>query len=167
MLLNWKALSLQSVRVKLAEFALLPLRLVVGYGFMAHGYAKLARGPADFIHILGALGVPVPGLMGWLTIGTELIGGFAVLIGAFVMLVSAPLAAILVVAALTVHLQYGFSTIKLQAVTAAGVQFGQPGFELDLLYLACLVTLVLSGPGPFAIDNLLAHRYEEIICQKV
>ena len=166
MLLNWK-IRLQSIRVKLAEFALVPLRLVVGYGFMAHGYAKLARGPANFIHILGALGVPVPGLMGWLTIATELIGGFAVLIGAFVMLVSGPLAAILVVAALTVHLRYGFSTIKLQAVTAAGVQFGQPGFELDLVYLACLVTLVLSGPGPFAVDNLLAHRYDEIICQKV
>ena len=29
-------------------WALLPLRLLVGYGFAAHGYAKLARGPAAF-----------------------------------------------------------------------------------------------------------------------
>ena len=28
--------------------ALLPLRIVVGFGFVAHGYAKLGRGPAGF-----------------------------------------------------------------------------------------------------------------------
>ena len=26
----------------------LPLRLIVGYGFMEHGYAKLAHGPDSF-----------------------------------------------------------------------------------------------------------------------
>ena len=88
------------------------------------------------------------------TIVTELIGGLAVLVGAFVPLVSVPLAAILLVAAFTVHLPYGFSSVKLQAVTTAGAQFGQPGYELDLLYLACLVTLVLGGSGPLSISNL-------------
>ena len=29
-------------------WALVPLRLVVGFGFAAHGYAKLARGPESF-----------------------------------------------------------------------------------------------------------------------
>src|SRR5262245_31119438 len=29
----------------------LPLRLIVGYGFMEHGYAKLARGPDSFTAI--------------------------------------------------------------------------------------------------------------------
>jgi putative oxidoreductase len=66
------------------------------------------------------------------------------------------MAAILLVAMIAVHLPYGFSSIKLQAVTAAGAQFGPPGFETDLLYLACLAALVLRGSGPFAIDNLLA-----------
>ncbi len=65
--------------------------------------------------------------------------------------------AILLVAALTVHLPYGFSSIKLQAVTAAGAQFGQPGYETDLLYLACLAALVLGGPGPYAVDGWLAR----------
>ena len=27
----------------------IPLRLIVGIGFIQHGYAKLARGPEDFI----------------------------------------------------------------------------------------------------------------------
>lgn len=143
---------------RLARWSALPIRMLVGFGFMAHGFAKLARGPEHFIAILKALGVPAPALMGWLTIGTELVGGFAVMIGAFVTLATAPLAAILIVAALTVHLQYGFSSIKLQAVTAAGAQFGQPGYELDLLYLACLVTLALGGSGPLGVDAWLRTR---------
>jgi hypothetical protein len=57
-----------------------------------------------------------------------------------------------------VHLPYGFSSIKLQAVTAAGAQFGPPSYETDLLYLVCLVALVLGSPGPLAIDGLLAKR---------
>ena len=107
-----------------------------------------------------ALGVPAPQLMAWLTIVVELLGGVAVLLGAFVALASIPMAALLLVAILTVHLPYGFSSIKLQAVTAAGAQFGPPGFETDLLYLACLAALVLGGSGPLAIDGLLAKRRE-------
>jgi putative oxidoreductase len=56
----------------------------------------------------------------------------------------------------SVHLRYGFSSIKILAVTAAGAQFGPPGYETDLLYLACLATLVLGGSGPLAFDSLIA-----------
>src|SRR5262249_60606377 len=87
--------------------------------------------------ILQALGVPAPHVMGWLTIVVEIGGGVAVLLGALVPLASIPMAAVLLVAMITVHLPYGFSAIKLQAVTAAGVQFGPPGFETYPLYLAC------------------------------
>ena len=78
-----------------------------------------------------ALGVPAPHLMGWLTILVEILGGLAVLLGALVPLASIPMAAVLLVAMVTVHLPYGFSSIKLLAVTAAGAQFGPPGFETD------------------------------------
>jgi putative oxidoreductase len=141
---------------KFSPLAMLPLRLVVGYGFMAHGYAKVIHGPEHFVAIVRAMGVPAPEIMGWATILVELAGGLAVLVGAFVPLASVPMAAVLLVAALTVHLPYGFSSIKLQAVTAAGAQFGPPGYETDLLYLACLAALVAGGPGPFAVDALLA-----------
>ena len=141
---------------KLERWAPIPLRLIVGYGFMMHAYAKIFKGPERFVDILHAIGVPAPELMGWATIIVELAGGFAILIGAFVPLVSIPMAAILLVATFTVHLPNGFSSIKLQAVTAAGAQFGQPGYETDLLYLACLAALVMGGSGPFAVDGLLA-----------
>ena len=141
---------------KLGNWGAIPLRMIVGYGFMEHGYAKIVKGPEHFAGILQAIGVPAPELMSWATIVVELVGGLAVLVGAFVPWISVPMAMVLLVATFTVHLPYGFSSIKLQAVTAAGAQFGQPGYETDLLYLACLATLVLAGSGPFAVDGLLA-----------
>ena len=140
------------------SWSVLPLRVIVGYGFIAHGYAKVMNGPDRFISTLQALHVPAPAVMGWLTIVFELLGGAAILAGAFVTLTSIPLAAILLVATFTVHLPYGFSSIKLRGVSAAGAQFGPPGYETDLLYLACLATLVVSGPGPLAIDTFVDQR---------
>jgi putative oxidoreductase len=96
--------------------------------------------------------------MAWATILTEIIGGLAVILGAFVALVALPMAALLVAATVTVHLPYGFSSIKLLSVTAAGAQFGPPGYEVNLLYLACLAALVLGGAGPLAIDERFRQR---------
>jgi len=145
-------------RTSVARWAPLPLRLMVGYGFMQHGFAKLSKGPEVFAAILHAVGVPAPHLMAWLTILTEVFGGLAVLLGAFVPLVSLPMAALLLVAIFTVHLPYGFSSIKLLSVTFGRAQFGQPGYECDLLYLTCLATLVLAGSGPLAIDGYLRRK---------
>jgi putative oxidoreductase len=136
----------------------IPLRLIVGYGFMEHGYAKLARGPEGFVHILAALGVPMPELAAWATIVVELLGGLAVLLGALIPLVSVPMIIVLLVAIVTVHLPNGFSSIKLQSVTADGAHFGQPGYETDLLYMAVLIALVIGGSGPFALDRLIVRR---------
>ena len=171
----WRELPIDLIsKSGIAHWAPVPLRLIVRYGFMEHGFAKLARGLDAFPAILQAIGVPAPHLMGWLTIFVEIAGGLAVFLGALVPLASIPMAAVLLVAMFTVHLPYGFSSIKLQAVTAAGAQFGPPGYETDLLYLACLAALVLGGSGPLAIDRLLAKRREaarpssraEAICQR-
>jgi putative oxidoreductase len=136
----------------------IPLRLIVGFGFMEHGYAKLARGPESFAHILHALGMPAAELLSWATIAVELVGGLAVLLGAFITLASVPLAVVLLVAIFTVHLPNGFSSIKLLAVDGTGAHFGQPGYETDLLYLAGLAALVLGGAGALSLDGLLARR---------
>ena len=125
---------------------------------MEHGFAKLSKGPDGFAAILHALNVPAPHLMAWATILVELLGGLAVFLGAFVTLASLPMAAVLLAAMFTVHLPYGFSSIKLMAVTAAGAKFGPPGYECDLLYLACLAVLVAGGSGRFALDQLLGRK---------
>jgi putative oxidoreductase len=144
---------------RLQSWCGIPLRLIVGYGFMEHGYAKLARGPESFTTILHALGMPAPALLAWATISVELLGGFAVLIGAFIPIASIPMAIVLLVAILTVHLPYGFSSIKLQSVDATGAHFGQPGYETDLLYMAGLFAIMLGGSGRFALDRLMLRRF--------
>jgi len=147
---------------KLARCAPLLLRAIVGYGFMAHGYAKLMKGPDAFVAIVHAIGVPAPFFMAWLTILIELFGGLAVLLGAFVVPLSLPMAGVLLVALFTVHLPFGFTSIKLLAITPSGPQFGPPGYETNLLYLACLATLVMGGSGPLAVDNMIAKWLPKI-----
>lgn len=139
----------------------IPLRLIVGYGFMEHGYAKFARGPESFAAILHALGMPAPGLLAWSTIVVELFGGLAVFVGAFIPLASIPMVIVLLVAIVAVHLPNGFSSIKLMSVDAAGAHFGQPGYETDLLYMAGLIALVLGGSGPLRLDRFLLRRLEK------
>src|SRR5262245_62858766 len=112
---------------------------------MAHAFSKLSKGPDAFAAILQAIGVPAPHFMAWSTIGVELLGGFAVILGAFVPFVSLAMATVLLVAMFSVHLPYGFNSIKLLAVTSAGPQFGPPGYETDLFYLASLAALVTGG----------------------
>src|SRR5260370_11429830 len=135
----------------------IPLRLIVGFGFIQHGYAKLARGPEDFITILHGIGVPAAPLAGWATIIVEMTGGAFILLGALVPLATIPMAIVLLTAIVSVHLPNGFSSIKLQSFDAAGAHFGQPGYETDLLYLAGLIALCLGGAGPFSIDGLLGR----------
>jgi putative oxidoreductase len=72
------------------------------------------------------------------------------------------MAAVLLIAMFTVHLPYGFSSIKLMSVTAGHAQFGPPGYECDLLYLACLAALVLGGSGPMSIDGYFKRRAQKI-----
>jgi len=103
----------------------LALRAIVGYGFMAHGFAKLTRGSGTFAGVLHALGVPAPDVMAWATILVEVFGGLSVLLGAFVWVAAIPMAAILLVAMFTVHLPYGFSSIR--RASASEARPGQPG----------------------------------------
>jgi uncharacterized membrane protein YphA (DoxX/SURF4 family) len=62
-------------RLPMARCSPMPLRLIVGYGFMQHGFAKLSRGPDAFVAILQTMGAPYPHVMAWLTILAELLGG--------------------------------------------------------------------------------------------
>ena len=143
---------------RFSQWAPIPLRLIVGYGFMEHGFAKLGRGVDGFAHILQLLGMPFSTLLAWATVLTEIFGGLAILLGAFVALASIPMAIVLLVAVFTVHLPNGFSSIKLQSIGPDGAHFGQPGYECNLLYLAGLAALVLGGAGRFSLDRLIALR---------
>jgi putative oxidoreductase len=137
---------------------LLPLRLVIGVGFLAHGLAKLQRGPAKFGVLLHQLGVPLPVAMAWLTTATEILGGVALIIGAFVALAALPLIATMLVAMFTIHIHNGFSAVNTIGLTPSGPLFGPPGFEINLLYIAGLLALALAEPTAASVDSVAKAR---------
>jgi len=147
-----------SAQSKYGSWAPLLLRAVMGYGFMVHGWAKLSRGPANFEKLLTQLGVPMHHPMSWGVPLVELLGGFAILIGAFATIAAIPLIAVMLTAMFTVHLKYGFSSIKTVGLGPDGPLFGPPGYEVALLYIAGLVALILGGAGAFSIDFVIQRK---------
>lgn len=131
------------------------LRIIVGIGFFAHGYAKLSKGPEGFIKLLHQAGVPAPGLMAWLAIISEVAGGVALIAGAFVSIVSIPLIITMLIALFTVQYKYGYSSIKTIGLDANGPKFGPPGYEINLLYIGALIMLIFAGAGKLSIDSLI------------
>lgn len=156
--LTAKLLAWPDLRGRFAPYAAIPLRFMVGYGLLAHGLAKWSKGPEVFAGILHAMGVPLPQVMAWITIVTEFVSGIAFLVGAFVPLLSIPAIILLAVAMVTVHLPYGFSSINLLSVSNGRAQFGPPGYECDLLYIACIVALVVIGPTPWSVEKYRSRR---------
>ena len=65
----------------------IPIRVILGVGFMVHGWAKWNRGPAAFAELLKQAHVPLPLANAWLVTLLEIFGGLALLIGAFVAIV--------------------------------------------------------------------------------
>jgi putative oxidoreductase len=154
------AVYFERMRDKLTAdgWALLPLRLVVGYGFAAHGFAKLARGPEHFATILAAIGIPAPLPIAWATSLIELLGGVGVMVGAGTASLAFPLIAIMLTAMFGVHFRYGFSSIRLLAITPSGAEFGPIGCELNLMYIAALFALAVGKTTPLSVDRFLSAR---------
>ena len=136
----------------------IPTRMILGVGFMVHGWAKWNRGPAAFAELLKQAHVPLPLANAWLVTLLEIFGGLALLVGAFVTIVSVPLILSMLGAMLTVNIRYGFSAVNTIGLSPAGPQFGPPGYEINLLYIAALLVLVLGGAGPLSIDALRSRR---------
>ena len=131
------------------------LRLILGIGFVFHGYGKLFAegGHAGFAGMLSGIGVPAPEFMAWFVAILEFGGGIALILGIWIPLITALLTVNMLVAMFTVHLPAGFNFINITGMTESGPQFGLPGFEVNLLYIAGLLSLLASGPGAY---NLVA-----------
>ena len=136
----------------------IPIRMILGVGFMVHGWAKWTRGPAVFGELLKQAHVPFPLANAWLVTLLEIFGGLALLMGAFVAIVSIPLILSMLGAMFTVNIKYGFSAVNTIGLTPEGPQLGPPGYEINLLYIAGLVALILGGAGPLSIDALRNRR---------
>ena len=135
---------------KCSSYSPLPLRLILGFGFLFHGFPKLGSGHDGFVGMLTGIGVPAPGLMAYVVGLVESLGGLAIIAGAFVAIVSIPLIINMLVAMFTVHLPNGFSFMNM--LPEGG--FGMPGYEINLLYIAGLAALMLMGAGALSVDDM-------------
>jgi putative oxidoreductase len=140
------------------QWAPLFLRLAIGFGFIAHGWAKLSKGPAGFEKLLILIGVPFPHLMSWATALLEFFGGLAILFGFFVSITAIPLIVTMLVAMFTIHVHFGYSSVNTIGLGPDGPKFGPPGYEINLLYIAGLVSLIFTGSGFFSVDFLMTSR---------
>ena len=136
------------------RYAPLFLRLIIGFGFMAHGWAKIARGTGGFEKLLMQTGVPFAHLNATIAPYIELLGGAAIFTGTFVTVAAIPLIVVMLVAMFTIQIHYGFSSVNTIGLTPQGPKFGPPGYEINLLYIAGLISLMLTGAGIFSVDSL-------------
>jgi len=122
----------------LGVLAALPLRLVVGAAFAVHGYPKLSKRKETGAALMGA-GVP-PGLT--FTVGLlEFFGGIALVLGFLTPVAAGLLALEMIGTTFMVKMKFHKSFVG--------------GYELDLLFLASALTLLLIGAGPVSIDAML------------
>jgi putative oxidoreductase len=148
------------MRKEWAPYGPLVLRVILGFGFLYHGWPKLfsAAGHDQFAGMLSGIGIPAPGLMAWVVGLLEVVGGIALIAGAFVALFSALFVIEMLVAMFTVHLSSGFNFINITGMTDAGPQFGMPGYEVNLLYIGGLIAIALVGAGAWSVDEMRAGR---------
>lgn len=122
-----------------APYAALVLRLGLGVLFLAHAGVKLlVFTPAGTAAYFGSLGLP-PAL-GYLIIAAEVVGGLALIVGAWPRLMALALTPILLGAIVTVHGANGW------LFTSAN-----GGWEFPALWAVGLVSLALTGDGAHAV----------------
>jgi putative oxidoreductase len=127
------------------DWALLVSRVFVGAIFMAHGAQKLfgafgGPGLSAVVQMMGPLGYLV-------SIG-EFFGGLGLMFGFLSRFSAASISLIMLGAIATVHAKFGFF------MNWAGNQAGE-GFEYHLLAIGVLLTIVIAGPGRFAMGRYL------------
>ena len=126
---------------RFGTWGMLPLRIAVGLVFLMHGGQKLfvfgAGGTAD---ILDKLGIPLPFAAAVVVIAVELLGGLAILLGAFTRIAGALLVFEMVIAILVARLHGGF--------------FAPYGYEFELTLLMACLTFALCGPGGTSLEDM-------------
>ena len=136
----------------------IPLRILLGIAFLYHGLPKMGGGHAGFVAMLQGIGVPVPGFSAWVVALVEVLGGAALILGALVPVATVLLIIEMLVAMFTVHLPHGFGFVNVTGMSPQGPVFGMPGVEVNLLYIAGLLALLLGGPGPLSVDDRVMTR---------
>src|SRR5215470_16445103 len=119
---------------------LLIVRFVFGLGLMLHGLPK-TQSP------FGWMGpdAPVPGILQFLAVFSEVGGGLALLIGLLTPIAAFGIACTMLFAIIGCHLRQGDPFVAL----------GKSSYEPATGYLAVALLMILTGPGRLSLDALL------------
>jgi putative oxidoreductase len=135
------------------------LRVVCGVMFVAHGMQKLfgmfdGGGLAGTAASFDSLGLS-PGYPLAVAVGlTEFVGGLMLVAGALTRYVTVALIAVMLGAIWSLHLGNGFF------LNWANIPGRGHGVEYDLVIVAALLAIMLSGPGALSVDYRRARSAE-------
>lgn len=122
------------------------LRVATGIVFFVHGVGKLMMGVTAVSSFLGGLGFPIPGVFAVILIAIEVVGGLALIAGFMIHWAAKFTGLTMLVALLVIFAPKGL------------VLGGEGGFVLVLI--ASSVSLMITGPGKFALDNILLRKMQ-------
>src|SRR5690349_285657 len=123
---------------------------MVGLTFLLSGLPKIEN-PAGFIKFVTTLGFPAPGVIGWLPILLEPIGGLLLIFGVGTRWLSAYFVLEMLVTAFIVKAAHGTPFAQVGGSPGAG-------FAGDLLLCACALILLSLGSGEISIERNLLKR---------
>lgn len=126
-----------------ASVGLLLLRVYAGSALMQHGWGKI-QNPMHWMD--GAPNHP-PGVFQALAAVSEFFGGLGLIVGLLTPLAAFGIACTMLVA-MSKHLSHGDPFVA----------HGGPSFEPALGYLTTALTLILAGPGRYALDSVAFKR---------
>ncbi|WP_261512337.1 DoxX family protein [Chryseobacterium paludis] len=150
-------------QLKCHELAPLFLRIAIGIGFIIHGWAKISRGGPGFEKLLTWIGVPFAHLNAEAVPYIELLGGMAIITGFYIRFTSIPLMLTMLVALFSIHIKFGFSTVNTIGLSESGPKFGPPGYEINIIYIAVLLSFILTGAGKYSIDHWVLNKKNDEI----
>lgn len=131
-------------------FDTLPIRLIVGITFMAHGAQKLfgwfgGYGLEATGQWMASIGLEPGLLMAFLAASAEFFGGLFLVIGLLVRPSAVVLAFTMLVAMVVVHLEHGFF-------------MSNNGYEYSLVLLAVSVAMAIRGAGSLSADGIIYQK---------
>jgi putative oxidoreductase len=138
------------------NYAVLFLRLALAVAIFPHGAQKLLGWFGGFGY-KGTMGyftqtLGIPTVFGFLAIVAEFFGSLALIAGFLTRPAAFGIGVVMLVAALKVHLPYGFFT------NWFGNQKGE-GYEYFILAIGMALTLMIAGGGAWSLDQVLASAF--------
>jgi putative oxidoreductase len=136
-------------RTRLAFLPPLLARITLGVLFMGTGWGKV-HSLDKVAEFFAELGIPAPAFQAAMVSWIELVGGALILVGFAARSAAVPLAVSMVVALITA---------KASEIHGASDLFG----TVEFTYFVMLVWIAIVGPGPMALDRLLARKHPSSI----